>query len=73
MRYYNNEFEDYDHYEVGQSMPLLEWMLANLKGSRSKLKATLQGRGVRLIISSSPACVSASASRSATTASRAVM
>ena len=48
MRYYNNEFEDYDHYEVGQSMPLLEWMLANLKGSRSKLKATLQGRGVRV-------------------------
>ena len=29
-------------------MPLLEWMLANLKGSRSKLKATLQGRGVRV-------------------------
>ena len=48
MRYYNNEFEDYDHYEVGQSMPVLEWMLANLKGSRSKLKATLQGRGVRV-------------------------
>jgi 23S rRNA pseudouridine1911/1915/1917 synthase len=29
-------------------MPLLEWMLANLKGSRSKLKATLQGRGIKV-------------------------
>ena len=48
MRYYHNQFNDYDHYTVRQAMPLLEWMLANVKGSRSKLKATLHGRGVRV-------------------------
>ena len=48
MRYYNNQFNDYDHYTVRQAMPLLEWLLANVKGSRSKLKATLQGRGVKV-------------------------
>ena len=48
MRYTNNPQKDYDHYIVEQPMPLLEWMLANLKGSRSKLKATLQGRGIKV-------------------------
>ncbi|MBR5919007.1 MAG: RluA family pseudouridine synthase, partial [Prevotella sp.] len=28
--------------------PLLEWLLANIKGSRSKIKATLQGRGIKV-------------------------
>ena len=48
MRYYNNQVNDYDHYTVREEMPLLEWMIAHLKGSRTKLKATLQGRGVKV-------------------------
>jgi 23S rRNA pseudouridine1911/1915/1917 synthase len=48
MRYYNNNTNDYDHYTVRSEMPLLEWMLDSLKGSRSKIKATLQGRGVKV-------------------------
>ena len=40
--------EEYSHYIVQQEAPLLEWMLANLKGSRTKLKATLQGHGVKV-------------------------
>lgn len=48
MRYYNNQVNDYDHHTVREEMPLLEWMTAHLKGSRTKLKATLQGRGVKV-------------------------
>lgn len=40
--------EQYDHYVVDAPCELLEWLLANLKQSRSKVKATLQGRGVRV-------------------------
>ena len=40
--------EKYDHYVVDAPSELLEWLLANLKQSRSKVKATLQGRGVRV-------------------------
>ena len=40
--------EEYNHYVVQQEAPLLEWMLSNLKGSRTKLKATLQGHGVKV-------------------------
>ena len=29
-------------------MPLLEWLLQNLQQSKSKIKATLQGRGIRV-------------------------
>ena len=38
----------YDHYVVQEAAPLLEWLLANLKGSKSKIKATLQGRGIKV-------------------------
>ncbi len=39
--------EKYATYVVGKPAPLLEWLLENVKGlSRSKIKATLQGRGV---------------------------
>ena len=38
----------YSHYVVKEEQPLLEWLLANLKQSRSKVKATLQGRGVKV-------------------------
>lgn len=40
---------DYDHYRVDEKAPLLEWLLANVKGeSRSKIKATLKGRGIKV-------------------------
>lgn len=39
---------DYDHYAVTASQPLLQFLLANVPQSRSKIKATLQGRGVRV-------------------------
>ena len=38
----------YDHYVVQEAAPLLEWLLSNLKGSKSKIKATLQGRGIKV-------------------------
>jgi 23S rRNA pseudouridine1911/1915/1917 synthase len=44
---YNRE-GDYEHYVVSQQMPLLEWLLANIAQSRSKIKATLQGRGIKI-------------------------
>ncbi|MBO4850595.1 MAG: RluA family pseudouridine synthase [Prevotella sp.] len=43
---YNNE-PKYDHYVVDREAPLLEYLLQTLQGqSRSKTKATLQGRGI---------------------------
>lgn len=44
---YNNQ-DRYDHYLVSDEAPLLEWLIANIKGSRSKIKATLQGRGIKV-------------------------
>ena len=44
---YNNQ-DRYDHYLVHDEAPLLEWLIANIKGSRSKIKATLQGRGIKV-------------------------
>ena len=38
----------YDHYIVKEEKPLLEWLLANSGQSRSKVKATLQGRGIKV-------------------------
>jgi len=39
---------DYDHLTVAEAAPLLEWLLKNVGGSRSKVKATLQGRGIKV-------------------------
>ncbi len=39
---------DYDHLMVRESAPLLEFLLNNVKDSRSKIKATLQGRGIKV-------------------------
>lgn len=39
---------DYDHLTVTESAPLLEYLLANVKERRSKIKATLQGRGIKV-------------------------
>lgn len=50
MRYntgYQNE-GDYDHFVVGEQMGLLEFLLANVKDSRTKIKATLQGHGIKV-------------------------
>lgn len=50
MRYnagYNRE-GDYDHLQVKEPMPLLEFLLANVAQSRSKTKATLQGQGIKV-------------------------
>lgn len=45
---YNSQ-EQYAHYTVNEERPLLEWLLENLKGeSRSKIKATLQGKGIKV-------------------------
>ncbi len=50
MRYnagYNQEGE-YDHYTVEEPMPLLEWLIANVKQTKTKIKSTLQGRGIKV-------------------------
>ena len=39
---------DYKHYVVSQQQPLLEFLLANVNESRTKVKATLQGRGIKV-------------------------
>jgi len=40
---------EYDHYQVDKPAPLLEWLLASVKGSsKTKVKQTLQGRGVKV-------------------------
>ena len=45
---YNYQTGEYDYYEVRESAPLLEWLLANVKGSRNKIKDILQGRGIKV-------------------------
>ncbi|MBO7140909.1 MAG: RluA family pseudouridine synthase [Prevotella sp.] len=44
----NQRQGDYAHYVVAQPMPLLEFLLTNVGQSRSKVKATLQGRGIKV-------------------------
>jgi len=39
---------EYAHYVVNEPKPLLEWLLENVAQSRTKIKATLQGRGVKV-------------------------
>lgn len=48
---YNTGYQyegDYDHFVVGEQMGLLEFLLANVKDSRTKIKATLQGHGIKV-------------------------
>lgn len=45
---YNYQTGEYDYYEVREDAPLLEWLLANVKGSRNKIKDILQGRGIKV-------------------------
>lgn len=45
---YVREEDRYAHLTCHESMPLLEWLLRYVKESKSKVKATLQGRGIRV-------------------------
>lgn len=49
MRNDYNKPHEYDKYVVSKPAPLLEWLLENVKGqTKSKIKATLQGRGIKV-------------------------
>ena len=43
-----NKKNDYAQYVAQEDDTLLSWLLANLKESHSKVKATLQGRGIKV-------------------------
>ena len=43
-----NTKDDYKYFDVTEEMPLLEYLLATVGESRSKVKATLQGRGIKV-------------------------
>ena len=45
---YNPRLREYKHYTVDKEMPLLEYLLATLPGSKNKIKDTLQGRGIKV-------------------------
>ncbi|WP_443701499.1 RluA family pseudouridine synthase [Prevotella sp.] len=45
---FNHNINEYAHYEVMQDDTLLNFLLNNVKESRSKIKATLQGRGIKV-------------------------
>lgn len=47
-RTFNHNINEYAHYEVMQDDTLLNFLLSNVKESRSKIKATLQGRGIKV-------------------------
>jgi 23S rRNA pseudouridine1911/1915/1917 synthase len=48
MRYSTNTQGEYDHFHVTEEQPLLEFLLANVKQSKNKIKLTLQGQGVKV-------------------------
>ncbi|MBR4389326.1 MAG: RluA family pseudouridine synthase [Prevotella sp.] len=49
MMKYANQRGDYDHYVVEQEAPLLAWLIDHVKSlSKNKMKATLQGRGIKV-------------------------
>lgn len=48
MKFIKNNQEKYVHYVVKERAQLLEFLLSNIAESRSKIKATLQGRGVKV-------------------------
>lgn len=45
---YNPKLKEYKQYICDKEMPLLEYLLATLPGSKSKIKSTLQGRGIKV-------------------------
>uniref|UniRef100_A0AB33JQ58 Pseudouridine synthase n=1 Tax=Prevotella sp. GTC17262 TaxID=3236797 RepID=A0AB33JQ58_9BACT len=47
--YKQQQTNDYTHYIVNRQGTLLEWLIENIPGeSRNKIKATLQGRGIKV-------------------------
>ena len=48
MRYCTNTQGEYDHFQVTEEQPLLEFLLSNVKQSKNKIKLTLQGQGVKV-------------------------
>lgn len=44
----NNKKENYNYISVDKEMPLLEFLIEKAGHSRSKIKATLQGRGIKV-------------------------
>jgi 23S rRNA pseudouridine1911/1915/1917 synthase len=48
MKNMNEPRGQYDHYQVEEEAQLLDWLLKHLGESRSKVKATLQGHGIRV-------------------------
>lgn len=48
--HYNKPQNDFAHYifDGDEETPLLEYLYKTIKGSRSKIKATLQGRGIKV-------------------------
>ncbi|MBO4826266.1 MAG: RluA family pseudouridine synthase [Prevotella sp.] len=48
MRTNFNNQNKYDRYVVNREAPLLDYLIETLKGSRTKIKATLQGRGIKV-------------------------
>lgn len=48
MRYNTNQQGEYDHFVVTEEQPLLAFLLANVHESRTKIKQTLQGQGIRV-------------------------
>ena len=47
-RYGSNTQGDYEHLTVEAEQPLLDFLLTHLEQSRSKIKATLQGQGIKV-------------------------
>lgn len=45
---YNPRLREYKHYNVNKEMPLLEYLLTTLPGSKNKIKDTLRGRGIKV-------------------------
>ncbi|MBQ9236844.1 MAG: RluA family pseudouridine synthase [Prevotella sp.] len=45
---YNPRLREYKHYSVTKEMPLLEYLIATLPGSKNKIKDTLRGRGIKV-------------------------
>ena len=48
MRYNTNQQGEYDHFVVTEEQPLLAFLLANVHETRTKIKQTLQGQGIRV-------------------------
>lgn len=44
----NKKNDNYKSYKVAEDAPLLEWLIANINESKSKIKATLQNHGIKV-------------------------